>query len=308
MNFNYSIIIPHKNIPDLLNRCLKSIPEREDTEIIIIDDNSDKNIVDFNNFPGINRNNTKVIFIKENKGAGFARNKGLEFATGKNIIFADADDFFNPCINILLDKYKDFDFDIIFFNANSVDSNTYKPSNRAKYINKCIALNKKNKDKSLFKLRFSCGQPWGKIINREKISKYNISFDETSINEDTTFSYLIGYYTENYIIDDMQAYCITYRKSSISFTLNEQKKIDMIDVFTRKEIFFNKHKIKFTHSTHFEQLCDSYYENKNTYLIALNKMKELGMSEFYIKYNLFKFRIKRYIKKSFYFYNCKNKR
>ncbi|KAA6318757.1 hypothetical protein EZS27_031273 [termite gut metagenome] len=28
---NYSIIIPHKNIPDLLRRCLNSIPRREKT-------------------------------------------------------------------------------------------------------------------------------------------------------------------------------------------------------------------------------------------------------------------------------------
>lgn len=38
---NYSIIIPHKNIPHLLQRCLKSIPRRKDVQIIIVDDNSD---------------------------------------------------------------------------------------------------------------------------------------------------------------------------------------------------------------------------------------------------------------------------
>ena len=44
---NYSIIIPHKNIPNLLQRCLDSIPNREDVQIIVVDDNSDPNIVDF---------------------------------------------------------------------------------------------------------------------------------------------------------------------------------------------------------------------------------------------------------------------
>ena len=37
---NYSIIIPHKNIPNLLQRCLDSIPNREDVQIIVVDDNS----------------------------------------------------------------------------------------------------------------------------------------------------------------------------------------------------------------------------------------------------------------------------
>ncbi|WP_430438555.1 glycosyltransferase [Phocaeicola vulgatus] len=39
-NINYSIIIPHKNSAGLLQRCLDSIPQRDDIQIIIIDDNS----------------------------------------------------------------------------------------------------------------------------------------------------------------------------------------------------------------------------------------------------------------------------
>ena len=54
-NMNYSIIIPHKNTPELLRRCIKSIPQRDDLEIIIVDDNSSKEIVNFDNFPGLNR-------------------------------------------------------------------------------------------------------------------------------------------------------------------------------------------------------------------------------------------------------------
>ena len=61
---NYSIIIPHKNIPNLLQRCLDSIPNREDVQIIVVDDNSDPNIVDFDKFPGLNRSNVEVIFTK----------------------------------------------------------------------------------------------------------------------------------------------------------------------------------------------------------------------------------------------------
>ena len=36
--YNYSIIIPHYNSPNLLKRMLNSIPEREDIEIIVVDD------------------------------------------------------------------------------------------------------------------------------------------------------------------------------------------------------------------------------------------------------------------------------
>ena len=36
----FSIIIPYKDIPDLLIRCLKSIPVSEDIQVIVVDDNS----------------------------------------------------------------------------------------------------------------------------------------------------------------------------------------------------------------------------------------------------------------------------
>jgi glycosyltransferase involved in cell wall biosynthesis len=80
---NYSIIIPHKNIPALLQRCLNSIPRREDIQIIVVDDNSDSNIVDFEHFPGMDEPCVDVVFTKEGKGAGYARNVGLSKAKGK---------------------------------------------------------------------------------------------------------------------------------------------------------------------------------------------------------------------------------
>ena len=122
---NYSIIIPHKNTPDLLERCINSIPVRKDLEIIIVDDNSSENIVDFDNFPGLNIENTTVIFNKAGKGAGNARNIALPRAKGRYIIFADADDFFHKCFNDILDDYCNKNLDVVYFNANSVNSTTF---------------------------------------------------------------------------------------------------------------------------------------------------------------------------------------
>jgi glycosyltransferase involved in cell wall biosynthesis len=68
-----SIIIPHRNIPELLKRCIDSIPITNNIEVIIVDDNSDDEIVDFTHFPGKERPNTQVIFTKKGKGAGYAR-------------------------------------------------------------------------------------------------------------------------------------------------------------------------------------------------------------------------------------------
>ena len=58
---NYSIIIPHKNSTKLLQRCIDTIPYRKDIQVIIVDDNSDCNIVDFDYFPGLNEKHIEVI-------------------------------------------------------------------------------------------------------------------------------------------------------------------------------------------------------------------------------------------------------
>ena len=40
--YKYCVVIPHYNSPKLLSRMLKSVPEREDIQIIVVDDCSSK--------------------------------------------------------------------------------------------------------------------------------------------------------------------------------------------------------------------------------------------------------------------------
>ena len=53
----YSFIIPHHNTPDLLKRLIDSIPQREDIEVIVVDDNSDED-----KKANISRPDVKMIF------------------------------------------------------------------------------------------------------------------------------------------------------------------------------------------------------------------------------------------------------
>ena len=110
----FSFIIPHKNTPDLLQKCLDSIPHRKDVEIIVVDDNSDPTKVDFEHFPGLNDACVKVIFDKDGGGCSHATNIALNNATGKWIVRGDADDFFEPDIVKAMDEYADSNYDIIF--------------------------------------------------------------------------------------------------------------------------------------------------------------------------------------------------
>lgn len=215
--YNFSIIIPHKNTPELLKRCVSSIPRRDDVQIIIVDDNSDPDKVDFEHFPFLGTSNVTVVFDKSSKGAGHARNIGLEKAEGKWCIFADSDDFFFYSINQAMDICLKSTADIIYFKSTNLDSNTYQLGNRRSNItnNSVDAfLNGEANGEHLIRMRHPA--PWGKIIRAELVSKNNILFEEIPRANDYKFSYLCGYYAKKVEAYDISLYCITSRTNNLT--------------------------------------------------------------------------------------------
>ena len=108
MSPTFSIIIPHKGIPDLLMRCLRSIPVSADIQVIVVDDNSPDADTYLERYPELSRPNLEFIRTTKGGGAGYARNIGLDHAKGEWLLFADADDF-----------YVEDMYDIISSNADS---------------------------------------------------------------------------------------------------------------------------------------------------------------------------------------------
>ncbi len=214
LNYNYSIIIPHKNIPDLLQRCLDSIPVRDDLQIVLVDDNSNDSIVDFKNFPGREREHVEVVFSKgdNGKGPGYARNIGLSKAKGKWIIFADSDDYFCANFNALLDKYKDSNKEIIFFKC--LRQNVIGEINDYPLINEPIdkAINKGETEGIVYGV--PC--PWGKFINREFLIKNNIKYQEIIGGDDILFSIQMAISLKEMLIVEDKLYCVVDRPGSLT--------------------------------------------------------------------------------------------
>ena len=242
---NYSIIIPHKNIPDLLQRCLASIPRREDVQIIVVDDNSDPDKVDFEHFPGLGDPFVEVVFTKEGKGCGYARNVGLSRARGKWLLFADADDFYNYCINDILDEYVNSDADIVYFKWNSLDSATYTTTYRCIHFNAYINYWFYSPHKADTLLRYKHPSACGKLFKKELVHKNSILFDEVSIYDDVTFAYLSGYYANSIKADARALYCVTVRQGSILRSkITVEKKLDGLYVGGKRYLFFKKYGIQ----------------------------------------------------------------
>lgn len=282
---NFTIIIPHKNTPQLLNRLIKSIPIRDDLEIIVVDDHSDRDIVDFDHFPGKERSNLLVLLNEGKRGAGHARNYALPYARGKFVLFADSDDFFNAGFDNFLDEYKDSEADIVYFSANSVDIDTNKQSNRADHLHDFIEIYKKDRKYGELLMRHQFTEPWCKLIRRAVIENNNIRFDDTSIHEDVKFSCLIGLYANSVIVDERQFYCVTSRSDSLSRTQTPETYLDELKVFSWWKKYFMDNMIpldlpKFDYRAY--NFARHLYKNNKLFRAEYSMMLEGGLSHMFI--------------------------
>lgn len=236
----YSVIIPHRNIPKLLRRCLDSIPQRPDLEIIIVDDNSNPEIVDFGRFPGLERLDTRIVYDKSGLGAGHARNIGMKYAKGRWLIFADADDFFNYCFMDVLDEYADCEADIIFFKVSCIHCDYYTNSNRANGYNRKIQDYLEGLAGSETVMRYNECPPWGKLLRSSMVFENKILFSETIIHNDVKFSYVTGRYAKKISADQRAIYCLSYRPDSLSYTDSDEIILERARVYAERESFFQE--------------------------------------------------------------------
>ena len=286
MKHFYNIIIPHYNSPKLLQRCLDSIPQREDLHIIVVDDNSDDDLVDFNHFPGYNRDDVELIFTKEGKGAGYVRNVGLAHADCEKLIFADADDYFNYCLNEILDEYKNDDTDIVFFNRLNVDSDLYTYSSKRDWYGGHFKTYEENPVEGEKLFRYEYDVPYCKIIKKTLVDEFDIHFEETTNQNDVRFSYMTGYYAKSIKVDKRAIYTVTYSPKSIMFTWNSEKIRTRIGVCCRKVLFLKENDIV-TASLHcIEKLLPNIKKNdQGLFEECLHIISEHGLdSEYYRNY------------------------
>ena len=214
---NYTVIIPHKNTPSLLQKCLDSIPEKETVQVIVVDDNSDPKVVDFDNFPGHDRKNVETYFLKENeaKGAGKARNIGLEHAKGKWLIFSDSDDYFTEDFTLYLDKYLDSDYDVVMFDIESRDIETLELTKEGEEASARLHQVDFSDKKKAEWYCFNHEVPWGMMVNKKLVDKHNIRFDEVLASNDTMFVLQSFYYAERMTFLDHVLYCWIIRSNSL---------------------------------------------------------------------------------------------
>lgn len=236
----YTVIIPHYNSPHLLKRCLDSIPERNDIQVIVVDDCSQPE--QFAQLPGRGRAYTEIYQTPQGGSAGRARNIGLEHAKGKWLLFADADDFFMSEAWEIFDDYANSEYDIIYFQYTSADSNTLMPNDRQKVYGGYFDSYFANPTKyTLDHLRYRHDIPWGKMIRRSMVEANRIVFGETRYCNDTLFSTRTALASQSVCVEKRPVYCVTSDSSSLTHQKSGEALLIRLDVLLTKNQLLRQH-------------------------------------------------------------------
>lgn len=231
----YSIILPWHNDDDLLRRARASVPEREDVELIAIED-------------------------KDRQGAGWARNQALSKASGRWLLFLDSDDYFKADALALLDAHAADDADVVYFNVDARMAFSGEPSGRQDHKRSRLeALSSRPSDLEFY-CRYCYPEPWGKMVSHAFVEREGIRFDQTSCANDYMFSVLCGIKARRVAYDPSVLYVVTEREGSVSrdYFDSPVKLRDRLDVYWRVQQEFDKAGIRLYPFAGLWMMCRSH--------------------------------------------------
>lgn len=209
-DIKYSVIIPaynaEKTISKCLNSLLKQMHDREDTEIIIVNDGSlDRTEQMCKEF----MNSSKFIkcFHIENSGVSVARNIGLKASCGEYIIFVDSDDYVTDSFLQAVDHAVSEEWDLSILN--------YQTFNGYKTIKRVLQNYRSNERKNSIAYLTNClkrqelNTVYGKIFRHELIVNNSIEFPEgLQIGEDKVFMTKYAMAVRSLNVSDQIAYTV----------------------------------------------------------------------------------------------------
>jgi len=275
-----SIIIPHYNSVDSLIELINSIPNINDIEIIIVDDNSDENKTEINNIVLLRKKQISLYCNDIGKNsAGRCRNIGMQYATGKWIMFADADDYFLPSFWECLEKYLQSESDIVYFSPISENKIDDKKAKRHLIYKKlvdeyCGYPTRKNE----VRLRYLWDSPWSKLVRRELIVQNNIRFDETLVANDVMFSMQVAHHARKISVSKEVIYCVTQKEGTLTTTRNRKNLNIRADVFIRKYKYLKKRLV------HDEWLYLNLLGKDYINLVKRYNLKKVNIFKLYLKF------------------------
>ena len=134
--YKLSVVIPVYNQEVLVKRAIESVPQREDVQLIVVNDGSTDNTAESVKQALEARNCTSNIFINNeiNNGVANALNEGIEAMKGEYYIALGSDDYFiTDRVNEFIDTQLD-GTDMIYFNLEINDGSLIEPKEETRNV------------------------------------------------------------------------------------------------------------------------------------------------------------------------------
>ena len=219
---SYSVIIPHYNDAERLERLLRSFPAaRNDIQVIVVDDCSPDSYglaLVRQRWPMVQWHSTAA-----HSGAGVARNVGLVAAKGDYLIFADSDDEFLPGAFNVFDHSIRSDDQLVFFLAEGVQESSGRTSIRSSTANqRVIDFFISPDDSTCLRLCLGHVAPWAKVYSRYFIESKNLRFDPVHYANDMAFNILASLEASRLRAELIPVYRIYRRGGSLTSNMSKQ--------------------------------------------------------------------------------------
>lgn len=134
--YKLSIVIPVYNQEELAKRAIKSVPIRDDVELIVVNDgstdNTAKSVLEV--LEERNSENDTFVDCVKNEGVASALNTGIEHMTGEYYLALGSDDYFlTDALNEFIDTQLD-GTDMIYFNLEINDGSLIEPKEETRGV------------------------------------------------------------------------------------------------------------------------------------------------------------------------------
>lgn len=224
-----SVIVPVYNTGKQLAKCLNSLKDLEDTEIIVINDgskdNSEKVIYE-------HMQDNMKYYSKPNTGIADTRNFGIEHATGDYILFVDSDDYIERELLDKLNTYMRENIEVIKFKLQRVNE-------EGKILEKVDgSVFEKQTGEDAFSKLYSTDvlldSPCVYLFKREYLLENNFKFKVGTYHEDFGLVPLIVIKAASVVSVDFYGYNYVQVEGSITRNKNYDKTVQkMKDAITQ---------------------------------------------------------------------------
>lgn len=270
-----SVIIPVFNGEGFLENTINSIQSQtlKEIEVIFVNDASSDSSLNILQSYATKDDRIVIINHLRNEGAAISRNDGLRRARGRYVIFLDSDDFF----------YEDL-LEVAYFHAEECQAdvsivgseNVMLPSQDVKKFYPFVGMQGgqyKLLETDVQRLWYLCEArhvPWDKLVRRELLLQYDISFQNVQANNDIYYSFSVLMLAKRVVLCNKILVRYFWRRQGSLTEFRTHKQNYMVDAF---ELVYLTMKRRGMNSKFINTLLNIMVDNVQMYLSNRNNIE-----------------------------------